>query len=78
MILDRLTIYDSLAFIIGVSIGVFILYIYKPPPIIIIRHPTPHNTENTIYKHTTDDSCYKYVANEVQCDNTALDHPIIT
>ena len=76
MIFNKLNIYDTLAFLIGISIGVFYLYIYKPPPSIIIKHPTPNNVDNTIYKKN-DGSCYKYNAKEVNCSGIALDHPII-
>ena len=76
MIFNKLTVHDTLAFIIGVSIGIFILYIYKPAPVVIIRHPTPDNVNNTIY-HNKDGSCYKYKANEVDCNGIILDHPII-
>ena len=76
MIFNKLNSYDILAFIIGVSIGIFVLYIYKPPPNIIIKHPTPENVDNTIYRNK-DGGCYKYKAKEVPCNGIVLDHPII-
>ena len=76
MIFNKLDLKDTLAFIIGASIGILILYIYKPPPIIILKHPTPENTDSTIYKNK-DGSCYKYNASEVPCSGIVLDHPIM-
>jgi hypothetical protein len=78
MFFNKLTLHDTLAFIIGISFGIFILYIYKPAPKIIIKHPTPHNISNTTYQNT-DGSCYKYTATELTCNpnNIALDHPIV-
>ena len=76
MIFNKLNLHDTLAFIFGVSIGIFLLYIYKPAPVVIMKHPTPDNVDNTIYKNK-DRSCYKYTANEVACNGLVLDHPII-
>lgn len=76
MIFNKLNLHDILAFIIGISIGIFILYIYKPYPNIIIKHPTPENVNNIIYNNK-DGSCYKYTANEVPCSGIILDHPIM-
>ena len=76
MIFNKLNLQDTLAFVIGISIGIFVLYIYKPPPVVIIKHPTPQNADDTIY-HNKDGGCYKYKASEVACQGVILDHPII-
>lgn len=77
-IFNQLDIYDTLAFLVGLTIGIFLTYIYKPPPQIIIKHPTPENTNKIIYKNN-DGSCYKYKATEVKCENydVILEHPVI-
>lgn len=59
---------NPLAFFISFAIGIFIVYISTPDPKIIIKYPSPSGTN--IYKDNAD-MCYKYLANEVKCDNTA-------
>ena len=76
MFFNKINIHDTLAFIVGASIGIFILYIYKPPPVVIIKHPNPENVNKTIYKNK-DGTCYKYKANEVPCSGIVLDHPVL-
>ena len=64
---------DPLAFFIALFIGIFLTYIYAPPKKIIIQWPTPENAGKVIYRDT-EDVCYKYKANEVDCpeDITAI------
>tara|TARA_Y100000310_G_C20108717_1_gene546112 strand:- start:279 stop:518 length:240 start_codon:yes stop_codon:yes gene_type:complete len=54
------------AFIISLSIGLFLCYITFPQPKIVVKFPTPENAGSVIY---LDDSgnCYKYEAKEVNC-----------
>ena len=53
-----------MSFFIAFCIGIFLVYISTPDPIIIFKYPTP-NSKN-VYK---DDSemCYKYIHEEVDC-----------
>ena len=53
-------------FLISLFIGFFIVYSTSPPPEIIIKYPTPDNVNDIIYKDSND-VCYKYKANEVEC-----------
>lgn len=57
---------NPLAFFIALFIGLFFTYIYSPPKKIVIKWPTPENSEKIIYKDHAD-NCYKYKANEVEC-----------
>ena len=56
---------EPLYFFITLFIGLFITYLYTPPPEIIYIFPTPDNTE-TIYKDESH-NCYKYNALKVDC-----------
>jgi hypothetical protein len=57
---------DPLYFFIAFAIGIFIVYIYNPPPRIVIKYPTPENSGKIIYKDEAD-VCYKYKAEKVDC-----------
>lgn len=55
-------------FIISFCIGIFMVYISTPLPEIIIRYPTPLNSNKIIYKDIAD-LCYVYDKKEVDCSN---------
>ena len=63
MIFDRI---DPFYFIISFGIGVFLSYIFKPEPKIVIQYPTPENAGKITY---VDDAgvCYRYKAINVSC-----------
>lgn len=62
-------------FTISFCIGIFIIYLMKPPVKIVNKFPSPNN-RNTIYKDNSD-NCYKYKINKTKCTNDALPQPII-
>ena len=53
-------------FFISLVIGLFCAYLFTPMPEVIIRYPTPENAGKIIYQDTNE-VCYKYKAEEVQC-----------
>ena len=57
---------NPLAFFIAFCVGIFVVYVTIPEPTIIIKYPTPDNTENNVYKDMSD-TCYKYKSKEVEC-----------
>lgn len=57
-------------------IGMFYVYINSPKPRIFIKYPTPYNSGKYIYKSLTG-NCYKFEANNVECDDTAIEQPIV-
>ena len=57
---------DPFYFMVSLSIGLLLAYLFTPIPEIIIRYPTPENAGKIIYKDTND-VCYKYKSEEVQC-----------
>lgn len=52
-------------FLISLAFGFFICYLTTPPPIILIQHPNPENTNIVYYKNKN--SCFKYDALEIKC-----------
>ena len=79
MFFEKLGIHDIFAFLLGLGIGIFLVYIMHPIPRIIIKHPTPLNAGKIIYKND-DNNCYKYEANEITCpydSNVIVEHPLI-
>jgi len=56
---------DPVVFILSVSIGFFIVYIFGPRPTILYQYPTPQNIE-AVYKDDLN-NCYKYDSEKIQC-----------
>lgn len=52
--------------LIALALGFFIVYILAPDPKLVMKHPRLSNIKNTLF---VDDNnvCYKYVAEETQC-----------
>jgi hypothetical protein len=63
-------------FIIAFAIGILFVYLSAPKQKIIIKYPTPYNAEKIVYRNEND-ICYKYKIEEVNCDNKAIEQPII-
>ena len=57
---------DPVYFLISFAIGIFLTYVFTPPPKIVVKYPTPYNAGKITYK---DDNnvCYRYKANKVKC-----------
>ena len=56
-----------LPFSAGIIIGLFMLFFYNTPPVIVYEYPHPQNINNSIFKDKNS-VCYTYKANEVNCD----------
>ncbi|NBT47269.1 MAG: hypothetical protein EBT07_05535 [Actinobacteria bacterium] len=54
-------------FLIGLTIGIFCVYILKPAPIVINKYPNLENTADVIYKDRNG-TCFQYSAKTVECD----------
>jgi hypothetical protein len=59
-------IFDPLAFIISLFIGIFIVYSITPPPKIIVKYPTPENSGRITYKDEAH-NCFKVLSKETDC-----------
>ena len=70
---------DTFYFLLGFSIGIFIVYITKPSRKIIYKHPTPDNSERLVYRDESE-NCYKYVSEEIKCPDDptqVFSHPLV-
>lgn len=54
-------------FLIGLVVGLFIVYILKPAPVVITKYPNLENTENIVY-HDRNGTCFQYETKPVDCD----------
>ena len=57
---------NPFAFFISIFIGFLIVYITTPIPDIVLKYPTPENSDRITYEDKG--SCYKYKAKEVSCE----------
>ena len=57
---------DPLYFFISLFVGLFLCYVTAPTPDVIIKYPTPENSDTLIFRDKAD-NCYKFVSNEVEC-----------
>ena len=69
--------FNIFAFIIAFAIGIFYVYIATPKPKVIIKYPTPYNSNNIIYRHRDSDTCYKYDVEAIKCTTNTIEQPII-
>lgn len=53
--------------IIGLTIGIIIVFFIKPTKNVVHKYPTPENSDKLTYKDKNG-VCYKYLAKEVDCD----------
>ena len=58
--------FDPFYFLLALFIGMLIVYTTVPAPDVIIMFPTPENAGKIVYQDATN-SCYKYIANPVEC-----------
>ena len=49
------------------AVGIFIVYILKPSPLIILKYPNLENAGKLIYRDRNG-TCFVYEANEVDCN----------
>ena len=49
------------------ALGIFIVYILKPSPIIIVKYPNTENAGKLIYKDRNG-TCFVYETKEVDCN----------
>ena len=68
-----------IVFFISLFVGLLYVYMFTPLPDIIIKYPTPDNTEGIRYKDKAG-NCYRYKTTEVECsknkDKKFIDIPI--
>ena len=53
-------------FIASFALGLFLVYCTAAKPTIIIKYPTPENSDTLVFKDDAD-NCYKFNSKEVEC-----------
>jgi hypothetical protein len=53
--------------LVGIVIGIIGMVVAKPQPQVVYKYPNPKTTAQTVYKDGNG-VCYRYQANEVNCD----------
>ncbi len=54
-------------FLMGLSIGIFCVYVLKPAPVVVVKYPNLDNVETTVYRDRNG-TCFQYKVNQVDCD----------
>jgi hypothetical protein len=54
-------------FAAGLVVGLFLLFFYTTPSLVIYQYPHPQDKETRIYKDKNA-ACYSYSSTEVSCD----------
>lgn len=54
-------------FLLSFMVGLFIVYVLKPAPMVITKFPNLENTDKVIYKDRNG-TCFKYETKTVDCD----------
>lgn len=54
-------------FLCGLAVGIFVVYILKPAPMVIQKIPNLENAGSLVYKDRNG-TCFTYDAKEVNCD----------
>jgi hypothetical protein len=67
---------NILAFMIAFVSGIIYVFLDVPKERVIIKYPTPYNTNKLVYKGI-DDNCYKFKVKEVECTQKAIKQPIV-
>lgn len=57
---------DLFYFLIALSFGFFMTYVFTPTPKIVYQYPTPDTIDKTTYMDTGN-NCFKYKSEEVEC-----------
>jgi len=57
-------------FLLSLSIGLLISYCTVPTPKIVIKFPTPDNSDSSVFSDDVD-NCYKFKTTEVKCSKAA-------
>ena len=57
---------DPFWFFVSLAVGLLIVYVFAPPPQLIVKFPSPFNAGKVVYKDKSD-SCYVYKAESSEC-----------
>jgi hypothetical protein len=64
-------------FLVSFLLGVILVYLTAPVHDVVYKFPSPDNVGKFTYKNEADNSCYKFIAKTVPCENQHfLDQPL--
>lgn len=66
-------------FLISFCIGIGLVYIFSPPPQIVMKFPSPQNAGDIKYEDENK-NCYRYNSEKVSCENSkneVVDQPVL-
>ena len=66
----RMNLFDNIQFfpmLISFAVGVFVVYVLKPAPIVIMKYPNLENAGKLIYRDRNG-TCFVYETKEVDCN----------
>jgi hypothetical protein len=67
---------NIVVFLIAFIIGLVYVYVNVPKSKIIVKYPTPYNSDKLTYMGLSGE-CYKFKAEQVACTNDAFQQPIV-
>tara|TARA_B110000967_G_C18719716_1_gene476989 strand:+ start:185 stop:436 length:252 start_codon:yes stop_codon:yes gene_type:complete len=70
--MNILSVIDLRWFIISLGIGLLVVYLTIPKPTVILKYPTPDNSDTLVFTDDTD-NCYKFKTKEVTCPNKNIE-----
>jgi hypothetical protein len=66
----RMNLFDNIQFfpmLISFAVGVFVVYVLKPAPLVIMKYPNLENAGKLIYRDRNG-TCFVYETKEVDCN----------
>ena len=67
---------NIVAFLLAFVVGMIYVYLNVPKPKIVVKYPTPYNSNKLTYMGLSGD-CYKFKAKQVACTEDAFQQPIV-
>jgi hypothetical protein len=58
-----------LPFVLGFAIGIFIVYVLKPAPVVVMKYPNLDNAAQLVYRDRNG-TCFQYDVQQVDCDKS--------
>lgn len=59
--------FQFLPFLLGLTFGIFFVYVLKPAAMVITKYPNLENAGDVIYRDRNG-TCFQYETKEVDCD----------
>jgi hypothetical protein len=67
MDIDMLNHFRILPFLVGIGLGVYLVFNFNPEQPVLVKFPHPDNIDTVFYRDKAS-ACYKYKVTSVDCD----------